>query len=87
LPDVFSGTPSAGGSATVCHGPYLERLPVTNMTVRDIRDRFRDRLDIDPESQAFVDGNEADEDTVIRDGQLVTFIRRAGEKGNVHVFI
>jgi hypothetical protein len=51
------------------------------MTVQQIRERFGDRLDIDPQSQAIVDGNEVNESTVVRAGQLLTFVRKAGEKG------
>ena len=78
--DVFAG-PEAGGSATVCHGPYSERLPVAGMAVGEIRRRFSDRLDIDPGSQAVIDGNEVDDNTVLQSDQLLAFIRQAGEKG------
>ena len=81
LGDVFSSPGETAETVTVCHGPYMEQLPVGNMTVRAIRERFSDRLDIDPESQAVVDGHEVDENTAVRGGQLLTFIRKAGEKG------
>jgi len=74
--DVFDGS-----AATVSHGPYEERLPVAGMTVGQVRERFRDRFDIDPQAQAFVDGNEVGDDTVVQTGQQVLFARRAGEKG------
>jgi len=66
---------------TVCHGPYSETLPVAEMTVGAIRARFSDRLDIDPESTAIVDGHEVGEGTTVGAGQCLTFIRKAGEKG------
>ena len=66
---------------TVSHWPYCERLPVANLTVAQVRDRYRDRFDIDPQSQATLDGNEADGETVIEAGQVLMFVRRAGEKG------
>ncbi len=78
---VFSRDGDPGGSVTVCHGPYTEELPVGEMTVRQIRERFGDRLDIDPRSQAILDGNEVNESTVVKAGQLLTFVRKAGEKG------
>jgi hypothetical protein len=67
--------------ATVASGPYREQLPVGNLTVGEIRARFRDRFDIDARSQAFVDGREVDDRTVIRAGQRLTFLRKSGEKG------
>jgi hypothetical protein len=51
------------------------------MTVAEIRTRFGDRLDIDPQSQAVVDGQEVDESTQVTIGQTLTFVRKAGEKG------
>ena len=54
--------PSAGDDASVAvtSGPYAEDLPVGEMTVGEIRERFRDRFNIDPRSQAILDGNEVD---------------------------
>ena len=70
-----------GAMATVAHGPYAEALPVANMTVAAVRSRFRDRLDIDPAATALIDGRPAGEDDAVQAGQLLTFVRRAGEKG------
>ena len=84
---------SGGGSAaadddgghsmmvTVSHWPYCERLPVGDMTVAEIRARYAQRFDIDPQSVATVDGHEASGETVVAAGQVLMFVRRAGEKG------
>ena len=72
-------------SAMVSHGPYAEQLPVAGMTVGEIRMRYRDRFDIDPQSVAVVDGHPADETTAIQPDQILSFVRRAGEKGSGHV--
>jgi hypothetical protein len=69
------------GSATVRHGPFQEELPVAQMTVAQVRDRFRDRLDIDPLALAVLDGHRVDDSAVVRAGQTLTFVRPAGEKG------
>jgi hypothetical protein len=60
----------------------MERLPVGDLTVREIRLRFGDRFDIDPQSQAVLDGLEVDDNTRVSIGQALTFVRKAGEKGN-----
>ena len=73
--------PGEGGLATVSHGPYAERLPITNMSVADVRARFSDRFDIDPQSHAYVDGRPVTDETIIRTDQLLVFMRPAGEKG------
>jgi hypothetical protein len=66
---------------TVSCGPYAERLPVADNTVGYIRNRFGDRFDIDPNAQALLDGRSVGDDVVVRPGQALMFIRRAGEKG------
>ncbi len=79
---VFGQTGGSDRTVTVSHGPYLERLPVANLSVADIRARFADRLDIDPQAQAVIDGREVGgEDTIVTAGQVLTFVRKAGEKG------
>ena len=72
---------SGGGMATVSHGTYVEQLPVAQMSVGHVRSRFRDRMDIHPEARALLDGEPVDDDTVVRTGQSLTFVRPAGEKG------
>ena len=68
-------------TVTVSNGPYGDNYPVAGMTVAQIRARLRDRLDIDPQSQAIVDGHDVGEDTVVQHGQALMFAHRASEKG------
>jgi len=89
LRDVGSGPASGGGDepaggggiVTVTHGAYAEDLPVAQMSVRQVRQRFHDRLDIHPEAVAVLGGSPVDDDTIIGEGQVLTFVRPAGEKG------
>jgi hypothetical protein len=67
----------------VASGPYAYPLPVAGSTVGEVRTRFRDRLDIPPHSQATLDGVDVDDSTVVRAGQVLMFVQRAGEKGAV----
>jgi hypothetical protein len=80
-PGIWDAQDPSGQMATVTHGPYAEQLPVAGLTVAQIRTRFRDRFDLDPAATAVIDGNDASEDTTLRAGQLLMFMRRAGEKG------
>jgi len=73
---------ASGGLVTVIHAPYSERLPVGEMSIRYVRETFRDRLGIHPESVAFVDGQPVDDDTVVGEGQRLMFMRPSGEKGS-----
>jgi hypothetical protein len=72
---------SRRGPVTVVHGPYAEELPAAGMTAEQIRDRFQDRLDIAPEALPYVEGTPVDLTTVLQEGQVLMFARRAGEKG------
>jgi hypothetical protein len=70
------------GSVTVISGPYMmQSLPVAGLEVSAIRSRFASLLDIDPNSIAVIDGEEADEHTIVRQSSCLVFISRAGEKG------
>lgn len=78
-PDIFS--PEDDGLVTVTSGPYAEQLPLAGMKVAAIREKFGDRFDIDPAAQAVVDGHDVGNDTMVLAGQVLMFVRRAGEKG------
>ena len=81
LGSIFDEADDAGRLVTVTSGPYAEQLPVGNASVGEIRARFRDRFDIDPRSVAVLDGHDVNDDTVVRAGQTLMFVHRAGEKG------
>jgi hypothetical protein len=78
---LFDDPGAGSGTATVTHGPFAEVLPVAEMTISQVRNRFQDRLDIHPEALAMLDGNPADEDTRVQAGQTLMFVRPSGEKG------
>ncbi len=82
LGDSLAADAAPAGVATVTHGPYAETLPVAGMTVQAVRERYQDRFDIGPASQAILDGDPVDESTRIRVGQTLSFVMRAGEKGD-----
>jgi hypothetical protein len=71
----------ARGSVVVTHGIYSNALPVSEMSIAQVRERFRDRLDVHPQATAVLDGSPADEQTTLRAGQTLTFVRPSGEKG------
>ncbi len=80
--EFFDDAPGLpGGIVEVAHGAYSERLPAANMTVGEVRARFSDRLDIHPEAGAVINGRYVGDDTTLRAGQLVNFVRPSGEKG------
>ncbi len=79
--DNFFGQDASPGMAQVMSGYYGESVPVAGMTVGEIRRRFGSRFDVDPNSQAVIDGRDVGDDEVIQEGQTLMFTHRAGEKG------
>ena len=69
------------GRVDVIHGVYAHSLPLAGLTVRQARLELEERMNIDPEALAVIDGVEAVEDTVLRQGQVLNFVAPAGEKG------
>jgi hypothetical protein len=85
-PESFSDE-FAGGTATaerqieVIHGVYAHSLPFAGMSVASVRAELAERMNIDPEAQAVVDGNFVPEDTILTEGNTLNFIKAAGERG------
>jgi hypothetical protein len=69
------------GDVAVVHGVYAHSFPLAGVRVRDARGQLSERMNIDPDAVAVVDGVEADEDTLLTEGQVLTFVKHAGEKG------
>jgi hypothetical protein len=88
--DSFGAAPSDESAATaselrrnvdVIHGVYAHSLPLAGMSVRQARAELEQRMNIDPEAMAVVNGHEVDGDTVLEEGQVLNFVKHAGEKG------
>jgi hypothetical protein len=65
----------------VIHGVHAHSFPLASMTVRTARAELSERLNLDPTATATVDGFQVDEDFVLSEGQVLNFLKRAGEKG------
>lgn len=79
--DFASATALRSGRVDVIHGVYAHSLPLGGMSVRQARKELEERMNIDPEALAVIDGVEAEEETVLRQGQVLNFVTPAGEKG------
>ena len=80
--DEFSGaTAVAEGRVEVIHGVYAHSLPLGGMTVAQARSELAERLNIAPDSLAVVGGDQVPEDTVLHEGDVLNFVKPAGEKG------
>lgn len=76
-----ASAPAGEGNVDVVHGVFAHTLPLAGMTVRQARAELEERLNIDPEATGYVDAHEVDEDTVLEEGQVLNFVKHAGEKG------
>jgi hypothetical protein len=79
--DSSSTAVAPGGDVEVIHGVYAHSLPLAGMTVRQARAELEQRMNIAPDAMAVVDGRETDEDTILAQGQVLNFVKHAGEKG------
>ena len=79
LDDPFSsGADEFGGMANV-NG---EDVPVSGMSLGEIRHRLADRFRIEPGSTMHINGEPVDDESrVVRTGERIEFLRQAGEKG------
>ena len=64
------------GNVTVAHGVYRMDVPITEMSVAELRQRMADQLDIHPDSVAMLDGRHVGDDASVRAGQRLTFVGR-----------
>ena len=67
---------------TVTHGIYAEDISVAGMTVAQVRAAYADRFDLDPESQALVQGRPVGDDHRLGAGQVLSFTKKSGQKGS-----
>jgi hypothetical protein len=81
LGDIFGGGNGDRANATVSSGIHAEQLPVAGMSVGAIRQRFASRLEITAESLSFIGGHPVGEETIVGEGEVLSFMRAAGEKG------
>ncbi len=59
----------------------VKREALANLTVGEIRNRVAAVLDVQPDDQAILNGENTTEDTVVVDGDKLEFVQVAGTKG------
>lgn len=65
----------------VIYGVHSLDANVAGRTVGEIRAALRQALNIGPQAVAVVDGQEVKEGFVLQTGEILEFVRLAGEKG------
>lgn len=80
----FSPSSEASGEAllvVVVYGRYAFNMPFVGMTVSQARRIMEEEIDLDPETEAVVDGEIADPSQVIQEDQILLFVKNSGEIG------
>lgn len=72
---------SEKGQVRVVYGIHALETHVAGRTVGSVREALRQALNISPRAVVVVDGVEVDENRVLQEGELLEFVRLAGEKG------
>ena len=54
---------------------------VVGLRVSQVRDKFRDVLNIPKDARALINGKQAGSDEVVNDGVELEFVKETGEKG------
>jgi len=65
----------------MCGVNSLPTDKAVGMSVGDIRKKYRDTLSIPNGARAILDGKPVDDETVVRSGQELEFVKETGEKG------
>jgi hypothetical protein len=76
-----SAVPSSGQQITVKYGVYTEKI-AANSTVAAARERINRVTTMSADTQAFVNGQRVDDNSVLEPGATLQFMKRTGEKGN-----
>ncbi len=82
--DDFESFDGAGTGVEVIHGVHSHTLPLVGMTVRQAREELSERMHIDPDALAVVNGEEVSQeaDFVLARRQILNFVKPAGERGH-----
>lgn len=75
--------PKSKSSVIVIYGIHtLKDQDLAGQTPRQVRETLEDTLNIDPEAECFVNGQEIDEEEyLLQDGDRLEFSRTSGSKG------
>lgn len=75
-----SAVPNSGQQITIKYGVYTEKM-APNSTVAAARERINRITTMSADTQAFVNGQRVDDNTVLEPGATLQFMKRTGEKG------
>lgn len=82
IPDVDDKRGGEDCNVTVMSGSSSKAFPVANQKVGDVRQLLKGVLNIADNAVALVNGDAVPEDHIVKIGDRLEFVRRAGHKGS-----
>lgn len=66
----------------IIYGVHSLEVDIAGRSVAEVRDSLKQALNIGPRAIAIVDGREVMESHILQTGEILEFVRLAGEKGS-----
>lgn len=66
----------------IIYGVHSLEVDIAGRSVAEVRDSLKQALNIGPRAIAIVDGREVMESHILQSGEILEFVRLAGEKGS-----
>ena len=79
-------TTSTANSVNVTHGAYSENVSLVGETVGSIRRLLRDVANVPSDAKAILNGEIVGNDTILRNGDVLEFVKVVGQKGGLPDF-
>ncbi|MBW8004187.1 MAG: hypothetical protein FVQ06_00180 [candidate division NC10 bacterium] len=70
------------GTVKIIYGVHSLEVDIAGRSVAEVRDSLKQALNIGPRAIAIVDGREVMESHILQTGEILEFVRLAGEKGS-----
>ena len=83
---MISQESSRPSSVLVVHGAASDRFDIAGVTIGDVRRQLRTMFNIPAEADAFLNGEQVDDDVALKDQDTLEFVKAHGRKGGLPDF-
>lgn len=80
--NVLKELSEAQGSVRVMHGCRDQQMSIAGQRIGDQREKLRSFLNFDEQATALINGEEVDDDYVLKKSDTLEFLKLAGDKGS-----
>lgn len=81
IDDIFKEADEIAAAVRCVNGANERNMPIMGRTVEWARTNLQHDLNIAPGAAALIDGEKVGEDTVLKEGQTLEFLKESGRKG------